>query len=172
MTPLSKGPLALNREALSTTYSHAPLLRTRPEAKRTRDEDDGPVRIRTPVDAPACPTVGANYRRLVTADAMGMAKEGDRPRLVSMVPEARVGTNTVKHHDVPRFGGLRRDNTPSLAEPTISNNSGYNECSLRCMRGRRRGPLVTTLSLLSLVGGSVITMVPSSHTQEEYPGFL
>ena len=43
-----------------------------------RDEDDGPVRIRTPVDAPACPTVGANCRRLVTADAMGMAKEGDR----------------------------------------------------------------------------------------------
>src|SRR3954469_4179537 len=83
---------------------------------------------------------------------MGMAKEGDRPRLMSMVPEARVGTNTVKHHDVPRFGALRRDNTPSHAEPTISNNSVYNECSLSCMRGRRRGPLVAALSLLSLCG--------------------
>ena len=31
-------------------------------------------------------------RRYVTADAMGMAKEGDRPRLVSLVPEARLGT--------------------------------------------------------------------------------
>ena len=43
-----------------------------------RDEYDEPVRIRTPVDTPACPTVGANCRRLVTTDAMGMAKEGDR----------------------------------------------------------------------------------------------
>ena len=43
-----------------------------------RDADDGPVQIRTPVDAPACPTVGTNCRRLVTADAMGMAKERER----------------------------------------------------------------------------------------------
>src|SRR3954464_7986208 len=71
---------------------------------------------------------------------------------MSTVPEARMGTDTVIHHDVPRFGALRRDNTPSPAEPTISNNSGYNECSLSCMRGRRRGPLVTTLSLLCLDG--------------------
>ena len=42
------------------------------------DEDDGPVRIRTLVDALACPMVGANCRRLVTADAMGMAKERDK----------------------------------------------------------------------------------------------
>src|SRR3954468_16712788 len=102
-----------------------------------------------------------------------MAKEGDRPRLVSMVPEARVGTNTVKHHDVPRFGALRRDNTPSPAEPTISNNSGYNECSVSCMRGRRRGPLVTTLSLLYLGGWrcnkySAVVLL----TQEEFPGLL
>src|SRR3954463_9520908 len=82
----------------------------------------------------------------------GWLKRGTGPRLLSMVPEARMGTNTVKHHDVPRFVALRRDNTPSPAEPTISNNSGYNECSLRCMRGRRRGPLVTTLSLLYLGG--------------------
>src|SRR4051812_19134260 len=82
----------------------------------------------------------------------GWLKRGTGTRLVSMVPEARVGKNTVKHNDVPRFGALRRDNTPSPAEPTISNNSGYNECSLSCLRGRRRGPLVTTLPLLSLGG--------------------
>ena len=89
-------------------------------------------------------------RRLVTTDVMGMAKEGDKPRLVLMVPESRVETNVVRHRDVPRFGALRRDNTPSPAEPTIRNNSGYNECSMSCVRGRRRGPLVFALSLLSL----------------------
>src|SRR4051812_36519642 len=139
MTLLDGGPPALNHEALSTTYSHAPLLRTRPEAKRTRDADDGPVRIRTPVDASACPMVGANYRRLVMADAMGMPKEGDKPRLMSIVPGSRVGTNTVRHRDVPRFGAFHRDNTPCPAELAICNNSGYNECSLSCMIGRRRG---------------------------------
>src|SRR3954471_15835306 len=80
----------------------------------------------------------------------GWLKRGTGPRLLSMVPEARVGTNTVRHRDVPRFGALRRDNTPSPAKPNISNNSGYNECFMSCMRGRRRGPLVTTLYLLSL----------------------
>src|SRR4051812_11053132 len=103
MTLLDGGPPALNHEALSTTYSHAPLLRTRPEAKRMRDADDGPVRIRTPVDASACPTVGANCRRYVTADAMGMAKEGDRPRLMSLVPETRMGT----HGETPRCTQVR-----------------------------------------------------------------
>src|SRR3954464_416963 len=82
----------------------------------------------------------------------GWLKRGTGPELMSMVPKASMETNTVKHHDVPRFGALRRDKTPSPAEPTISNNSGYNECSLSCMRGRRRGTLVTTLSLLCLGG--------------------
>src|ERR1041384_7515707 len=102
----------------------------------------------------------------------GWLKRGTGPGLLSMVPETRMGTNTVKHHDVPRFGALHRDNTPSLAEPTISNNSDYNECSLSCLRGRRRGPLVTTLSRLSLCGWNVITMVLSSLTQEGYLGLL
>src|ERR1041384_1713107 len=79
-------------------------------------------------------------------------KRGTRPRLLSMVPKARVGTNTVRHRDVPRFRALRRDNTPSPVEPTISNNYGYNECSMSYLRGRRRGPLVNALSLLSLCG--------------------
>src|SRR3954468_4087507 len=35
---------------------------------------------------------------------------------------------------------------------TISNISGYNECSMSCMRGSKRRPLVSTLSLLSLGG--------------------
>src|ERR1041385_1844811 len=97
MTPRGRAIPAPNCEALSMMKSHTPLLITRPEAKRTRDADDAPVRIKTPVDASACPTVGANYRRYVTADAMGMAQEGDKLRLVSMVPESRVGKNTVRH---------------------------------------------------------------------------
>src|SRR3954469_22735183 len=115
-----------------------------------RGEDDEPVRIRTPVDTPACPTVGANCRRLVTADAMGMAKEGDRTGVDVDGSGSENGNKHGKHHDVPRFGALRRENTPSPAEPTISNNSGYNEGSLSCMRGWRRGPRVTTLSWLCL----------------------
>src|SRR4051812_25283986 len=84
------------------------------------------------------------------ADAMGMAKERDRPRTMPMVPEERMGTSIVRHCNVPRFGALRRDNTPSPAELAICNNSGYNECSLSCLRGRERGLLGTALSLLSL----------------------
>src|SRR3954469_15187779 len=82
----------------------------------------------------------------------GWLKRGTGPELMSMVPQARLGRNTGTHHDVPRFGALRRDNTPSPAELTISNNSDYNECSLSYMRGRRRGPLITALSLLCLSG--------------------
>src|SRR3954465_2858603 len=103
----------------------------------------------------------------------GWLKRGTRPRLMSMVSEARMGTSIVRHRDVPRFGALRRDNTPSPAEPTISNNSGYTQCSVSCMRGRRRGPLVTTLSLLYLGGwrcnnyGAIVL-----RTQEKFPGLL
>src|ERR1041385_213588 len=103
MTPRGRGIPAPNREALSMMKSHAPLLITRPKAKRMRDADDAPVRIKTPVDASACPTVGANYRRYVTADSMGMAKEGDKPRLVSLVPESRMGT----HSETPRCTQVR-----------------------------------------------------------------
>src|SRR3954467_10574049 len=83
---------------------------------------------------------------------MGMAKEGDR---TGIDVDGSGSEDGDKHGDTPRctrFGALRRDNTPSPAEPTISNNSDYNECSMSCMRGRRRGPLVTTLSWLSLCG--------------------
>src|SRR3954471_10208462 len=97
---------------------------TSPEAKRTHDEDDGPVQIRTPVDASACPTVGANCRRSVTTDAMGMAKERDKTEVDVDGTGSDNGDNTVRHRDVPKFGALRRDNTPSPTELTMSNNFG------------------------------------------------
>ena len=80
MTLRDRGAPAPNYEALSMTKSNASTLRTRPETTRTLDGKDGPVRISTPVDASACPTVGTNFRRNVTVDAMGMAKEVDKPR--------------------------------------------------------------------------------------------
>src|SRR3954468_936276 len=82
----------------------------------------------------------------------GWLKRGTGPGLMSMVPEARMGTNTVIHHDVPRFGALRRDNTPSPAEPTISNNSGYNECSNELYE-RKEKRAFGHCSLLALYGG-------------------
>src|SRR3954469_3750837 len=102
----------------------------------------------------------------------GWLKRGTGPGLMSMVPETRLGTNTVTHHDVPRFRALRRDKTHTPAELTISNNSDYNECSLSCLRGRRRGPLVTALSLLSLSGWKCNNYGVVLLTQEEYRGFL
>ena len=67
-----------------------------------------------------------------------------------MVPETRLGTFTMRHCDVPRFGALRRDNTPTPAELYRCNNSSYNQCSLSCFRGRRRRPkaLLSPASLL------------------------
>ena len=55
-------------------------------------------------------------RRYVTADAMGMAKVRGR-REEEDVDGAGIGlsTNTVGHNDVPRFGALQRDNTPTPA---------------------------------------------------------
>src|SRR4051812_10649115 len=81
------------------------------------DTDENPVRIFTPVDASACPTVGANCRRNVTADAIGVAKvrgrhEGEKCRWCRNRVEHMHGEG---HHDVPRFGALRRDNTPTPA---------------------------------------------------------
>ena len=56
------------------TKFNASTLRTRPEATRALDGENGPVWISTPFDASADPMVGANCRRNVMADAMGMAK--------------------------------------------------------------------------------------------------
>ena len=71
-----------------------------------------------------------------------------------MVPESGLGTSTVRHHNVPRFGALRRDNTPTPAELYRCNNSSYNQCSLSCFRGRRRRPKAL-LSPTSLLVGEV-----------------
>ena len=76
-----------------------------------------PVRMKTPASAAACPTVGANCRGGVTADAIGMAKCGaGRTLEVSgegLHAEKRARTSieprTHKHtHDLPRFGALVR----------------------------------------------------------------
>src|SRR4051812_11326669 len=96
------------------------------------DDEEDPVRIRTPVDASVCPTVGANCHRIVTTDAIGMAKE--RGRLEGELCRwcrNRVGHKHGEgHHDVPRFGALRRDNTPTPACLLYINDlTSYNQCS-------------------------------------------
>src|SRR3954467_7098412 len=68
----------------------------------------------------------------VMADAIGMAKvrgrrEGERCRWC----RNRVGHKHGEgHHDVPRFGALRRDNTPTPAcLLAINDLTKYNQCS-------------------------------------------
>src|SRR3954463_16738968 len=72
-------------------------------------------------------------RRKVTADAIGMAKvrgrrEGEKCRWC----RNRVGhKHCEEHHDVPRFGALRRDNTPTPACLFYINaHKNYNNCCL------------------------------------------
>src|SRR3954463_12712480 len=111
-----------------------------PEAWLPPDAEENPVRILTPVDASACPTVGANCRRYVTADAMGMAKvrgklEGEECRWC----RNRVGDkHDERHHDVPRFGALLRDNTPTPACIFNINALSYNNFSIYSGEGERR----------------------------------
>ena len=96
-----------------------------------RDEDDGPVRIRTPVDASACPTVGANCRRLVTADAMGMAKERGRHEGED-VDGAGIGFEHKHGEDTTMYpgSGLSGEITPLLLlVSSISMHWNYNNCS-------------------------------------------
>src|SRR3954466_9521563 len=75
---------------------------------------------------------GCPCRRYVTADAMGMAKvrgklEGEECRWC----RNRVGNkHGERHHDVPRFGALLRDNTPTPACFFYINASSYNNSSL------------------------------------------
>jgi len=68
------------------SWTHGPrwdYSRSIPEAIMVME---GPQEINPPSGSAG---TGTAYE---TADAMGMAKEGDRPRLLSMVPEARSGT--------------------------------------------------------------------------------
>src|SRR3954469_4959662 len=103
--------------------------------------------------------VGANCRRYVTADAMGMAKErgrleGETCRCCRNRVEHKHGE---RHHDVPRFGALRRYNTPTPACLLyISEISNYNNCSWSCIRGRRDRPWawLSPASLCVVMAGS------------------
>ena len=70
------------------------------------------------------------------ADAMGMAKEkGTLEFELCRWCRNRVEyKNGEEHHDVPRFGALRRDNTPTPACLLyISEIWNYNNCSWSCI---------------------------------------
>ena len=86
------------------TKSSAPTLRTRPVATHALDGEDGPIRIMTPVDASACPTVGANYHRYETSDSMGMAKERDRTEVNADGAGSGIGD---KHNVTLRYTQVR-----------------------------------------------------------------
>src|SRR3954467_11925015 len=78
-------------------------------------------------------------RRYVTADAMGMAKvrgklEGEECRWC----RNRVGNkHGERHHDVPRFRALLRDNTSTPACFFYINAPGYNNSSVYSGEGER-----------------------------------
>src|SRR3954465_6246220 len=75
------------------------------------------------------------------------------------------------HHDVPRFGALRRDNTPTPACLLYMNDlSNYNNCSWSWIRGRRdlSWACLSPASLCEVNAGSKCE--GSSLSQEGYPG--
>ena len=90
-----------------------------------------------------------------------------------MVPETGLGSSTVRHHDVPRFGALRRDNTPTPACLLYINEiSNYNNCSWSCTRGRRDRPWAWFSPASLLVVMAVVNARVSTLSQEGYPGLL
>ena len=74
--PLTGRGLPPKQPALSLTKCMSPSLHTNPLSTRSPEVVMEPVRMKTPASAAACPTVGANCRGGVTADAIGMAKCG------------------------------------------------------------------------------------------------
>ena len=68
-----------------------------------------------PASSSSCPTVGANCRGGRTADAKGWLKRGGGSRAL-VGSRGEVGMSGRGTPDIPRFGALRRDNTPSPAE--------------------------------------------------------
>ena len=70
-----------------------------------------------------------------------------------MVPKAGLGTSTMRHCDVPRFGALVRDKTPTPADLTVSNNSAT-MVLLELYLREEEGSLVSPSSL-NLVGCGV-----------------
>src|SRR3954466_11394824 len=98
-------------------------------------------------------------RRIVTTDAIGMDKE--RGRLEGEM--CRWCRNWVGHkhdeghHDVPRFGALQRDNTPTPACLLYMNEiSNYKNCSWSGIKGRRDLPWarLSPASLCVVMAGS------------------
>ena len=100
MMPCGRGAPAPNREALLMTKSNAPTLRTRPEATRALGGEDGPVRISTPVDPSPGPMMGANCRRNVMADAIGMAKVRGKTEVSVYGAGNEIGD---MHSETPRY---------------------------------------------------------------------
>src|SRR3954463_5524674 len=111
-----------------------------PEAWLPPDAEENPVRILTPVDASACPTVGANFRRYVTADAMGMAKvrgkhEGEECRWCRNRVGDKHGEDTTMY---PGSGLSWRDKTPTPACFLYINDLAYNNSTVYSGEGERR----------------------------------
>src|SRR5664279_5007995 len=69
--PFLGSGLLPKQPALSLTKLSEPNLWTRPQTTRSPEAMTDPVRMKTPASAAAGPTVGANCRGGVTADAMG-----------------------------------------------------------------------------------------------------
>ena len=65
-----------------------------------------------------------------------------------MVPETGLGTNTMRHYDVPRFRALVRDKTPTPADLTVINISTTMVLLELYLREEERA-LGSTLSFLS-----------------------
>jgi hypothetical protein len=90
----------------------------RPDATRSPEGKEVPVRNVTPADAADGPTVGANCRGILAADARGWLIMGGAMR-------ASTGSGSEIEHelegtqDIPRFRALRRDNTPNPAMVTM-----------------------------------------------------
>ncbi len=76
LPPAGKG-LSAKQPALSLTQSREPNLQIKPEATRSPVAVARPVRKRTPSGDAEGPTVGANYRGIVTADVQinGLSRE-------------------------------------------------------------------------------------------------
>ena len=74
--PLAGRGLPPKQPALSLTKCMSPSLHTNPLSTRSPEVVMEPVRMKTPASAAVGPTVGANCRGGVTADAIGMAKCG------------------------------------------------------------------------------------------------
>src|SRR5664279_3856918 len=74
--PFRGSGLLRKQPALSLTKLSEPSLWTRPQTTRSPEVMMDPVRMKTPASAAAGPTVGANCRGGVTADAIGWLELG------------------------------------------------------------------------------------------------